>query len=191
MKYGELTLGQVEALVNKLGGKDRVLEFLRGGVQIVVKQPGLLCRATTVKVPGIAKFVVKDHLTAVNVGWIDKNFDQFFRNKQEEDVDDITLVVSRLEKDSLDTSILAELGDRAETSLAHLFALLEKQSKGEQGILLTNGYANIFYIRGTDGNLWAVSANWNSYDGYWDVEASSVERPCWWNVGGQVFSRDS
>lgn len=30
MKYGELTLGQVEAIVNKLGGHDKVLRFLRG-----------------------------------------------------------------------------------------------------------------------------------------------------------------
>ncbi len=35
MKYGELTLGQVEAIVNKLGGMDGVQRFLRG--ELVIK----------------------------------------------------------------------------------------------------------------------------------------------------------
>lgn len=34
MKYGELNLGQVEAIVNKLGGMDGVQRFLRGEVTI-------------------------------------------------------------------------------------------------------------------------------------------------------------
>jgi len=187
----ELTAGQLNALVKKVGGKERVLEILRGEAEIVVKQPDLLCRVTTVEVPGTAKFVAKSRLKAANVGWTDDNFNQLFRDKVEEQVSDATLVVSRLEKGSLDAPILAELGDRAETQLAHMFALLEKQNKGEQGVLLTNGYANIFYIRGTDGNLWAVGAVWGSGGGCWGVGAYSVESPGRWNVGCQVFSRDS
>jgi len=37
MKYGDLTLGQVEAMVNKLGGMDGVHRFLSG--ELVVKEP--------------------------------------------------------------------------------------------------------------------------------------------------------
>lgn len=37
MKYGELNLGQVEAIVNKLGGMDGVRRFLSG--ELVVKEP--------------------------------------------------------------------------------------------------------------------------------------------------------
>jgi len=61
----------------------------------------------------------------------------------------------------------------------------------EQGILLTNGYANIFYVRGTDGNLWAVLARWCSGLGYWRVEAGSVGGPGVWHAGRQFLSRDS
>lgn len=36
MKYGELTLGQIEAIVNKLDGMEGVLQFLRGNVEITM-----------------------------------------------------------------------------------------------------------------------------------------------------------
>lgn len=36
MKYGEMTLGQIEALVNKLGGMDKVRQILSGTVEVVM-----------------------------------------------------------------------------------------------------------------------------------------------------------
>ncbi|MCX6786409.1 MAG: hypothetical protein NTU85_01140 [Candidatus Kaiserbacteria bacterium] len=38
MKYGELNLGQVEAIVNKLGGMEGVQRFLAGNSEVVVKK---------------------------------------------------------------------------------------------------------------------------------------------------------
>ncbi len=38
MKYGELTLGQIEAIVNKLGGMDGVRRFLSGELTLSVPQ---------------------------------------------------------------------------------------------------------------------------------------------------------
>ena len=37
MKYGKLDLGQIEAVVNKLGGMDGLNKFLRG--ELVVSEP--------------------------------------------------------------------------------------------------------------------------------------------------------
>jgi predicted metal-dependent peptidase len=99
------------------------------------------------------------------------------------------LRVSQLKKNSLDKPILAELGDKAETTLSAIWELLTKQPNGESGVLLTNGYANIFYVRDAKGVLWAVGARWSS--GGWYVCASSVEGPGGWNEGSQVFSRNS
>lgn len=155
------------------------------------KQPPLLKRITTITAPAVQRFVAKDCLKVANVGWTSNNFKKLFLGKVEENVLEQKLAVSRLERASLDAPILAELGDKAEVSLAYLFDLLKKQSKGEDGVLLTNGYANIFYVRSTDGNLWAVRADWDSHNRYWDVEAASVEDPCRWRGGRQVFSRDS
>src|SRR3990167_289871 len=36
--------------------------------------------------------------------------------------------------------------------------------------------------------LWAVNANWNSDNRYWNVNANSVENPNRWNAGNQVLS---
>ena len=152
--------------------------------------PQFLRKVTTVSVFCAKKFVAKDQLQAANIGWTNSNFDKFFLNKVEENVGDTTLAVHRLEKGSKDSMIRTELGDRAEIQLAHFFELLKKQSKGEEGRLLVNGYANIAYIIGNDGNLWAVLALWFSAFRCWAVLACSVESPAEWAAGRQVLSRD-
>ncbi len=98
---------------------------------------------------------------------------------------------SLLKRASPDAPILAGLEDKAEVSLAHMFDLLKKQAHGEEGVLLTNGYANIFYVRDADGILWAVVAYWGSGYRDWLVEAHSIGTPGRWGGGGRVFSRDS
>jgi len=161
------------------------------------ERPGLLRRIATTTATGVQRFVCDDEaLKAANIGWTGKNFKAHFLDKVEEGVSDAVVVVHRLERASPDVPILAELGNRAEIQLAHFFALLQKQSKGEDGLLLVNGYANVAYIKGNDGSFWAVRAFWSS--GYRDwfveaysVEAYSVEDPSRWDDGRQVLSRDS
>lgn len=50
-----------------------------------------------------------------------------------------------------------------------------------QGVVVWTAYC-IF-------SIWAVNANWNSDDRYWNVEANSVENPNRWNDGNQILSR--
>jgi glutamine phosphoribosylpyrophosphate amidotransferase len=97
---------------------------------------------------------------------------------------------NKLLKNSTDTPIIAELGGEkvAETSLAEMFSLLKKQANGQKGVLLTNGYANIFYVRDQSGVLRAVGARW--HDGGWNVSADAVSYPDAWRAGDQVFSRN-
>jgi len=190
----DYTAGQLNAMVKKLieqGGADALDKFLRG--ELVLKMPDLLkLVASKVQVSGAKRFVAKDELESANVGYTgSSNFDNFFLNKVEENVGEATLAVHKLEKNSVDAPIMTELGSRAEISLAHFFDLLKKQSKGQKGTLLVNRRANIAYIRGTDGNIWAVNASWNSYLGCWFVFADSVEGPDGWGAGRQVLSRDS
>ena len=71
--------------------------------------------------------------------------------------------------------------------LAYLWELLTKQPNGEEGMLLTNGHANIFYIRDTDDTPWVVSADWRSIG--WCVGALSALSPDGWDEGDQVFAR--
>src|SRR5574344_1916264 len=50
MKYGELNLGQIEALVNKLGGMDAVRNILSGVVEITTKAISYIATVFTVTV---------------------------------------------------------------------------------------------------------------------------------------------
>ena len=155
--------------------------------------PILKLIASCIKVSGCKKFVAdKVSLKAVNVGWTGDNFNQNFLGKVEEDIEDGMLAIHRLEKRALDAPIRQELGqEREEITLAHFLDLLARQSKGENGVLLVNGYANIAYIRDKNGKLWAVSASWYSGGRCWRVEARSVESPRGWLDGSRVLSRDS
>ncbi|MBU1164618.1 hypothetical protein KKA15_03585 [Patescibacteria group bacterium] len=157
----------------------------------VVRQADLLKQVTKVVIDGAKEFYAKDHLKEANIGWTSDSFNKLFLNKREKDVAATTIAVHNLERDSLDAPIMTELGDRTETQLTNFFELLKRQSKGEEGTLLVNGRANIAYNRGTDDNLWAVVAYWNSGHGYWDLDAYSVENLLGWIAGRQVISRDS
>lgn len=184
---------QMQDLVNKMGGEEGIKRFLSGELKLVlVDQPPLLTSVTTTSMSAITKFSAKQTFgakkPAITLWYLGDTFKEKMLGKVEHDISATTLTAQALTRDSLDAPILAELGDRAEIFLAHVWDLLTKQANGESGILLTNGYANIFYVRGTDGNLWAVSAHWHAGCG-WRVDAHSVERPSGWYAGGQVFSR--
>ncbi len=99
-------------------------------------------------------------------------------------------MASRLEKTSTDSEILAEIGnDKQETALAHIFELLQKQSKRESGILLTNGCPTLFYARNVSDILSCVRVFWSSVGGGWDVSDHLLEyNRGGWDDGIQVFS---
>ena len=175
--------GDSESLV------DQFLQFLANGGRVILG--GLFKRITTVPVSGAKRFVAKDQLQEANIGWTGGNFKRLFLEKVEENVGDAVIAMDRLEEDLLDAPIRAELGDRAKIQLAHFFGLLKAQAKGEEGALLVNGCANIAYIRGIDGNFWAVDARWHFGFGCWDVGARSVKDPNRWSAGDHVLSCDS
>ncbi len=142
-----------------------------------------------------APFVAKEKFTLKKDGgicsYLHPDFSSWFLGKTEDAKGETTLRSARLTKDSLDKAILAELGTLAETTLTEMFTMMEAQADGKEGDLLTNGYANIFYIKditGT-GTLRAVRARWA--DDGWGVVAFSVEYPRRWGGGRRIFSRNS
>jgi len=147
----------------------------------------------TVKILSTGKFIVGDNFTIdskkVKIAWIEDNFRNNFSSKVEEAQAETTLNISKLKKNSLDALIITELGSATETTLANIWELLKKQPKGESGKLLTNSYANIFYVRDVKGVLWAVHVLWDG--GGWGVFASSVAVSVEWGEGRRVFSRNS
>ncbi|MBI2052102.1 MAG: hypothetical protein HYT38_00280 [Candidatus Sungbacteria bacterium] len=167
------------------------------------KQPEpLLEPVGTITIPAAtARFIARDRFVVnispaapVKISYIGDNFAEWFLKddgKTEDPIGEQTLRYARLRQSSVDGPIISELGGeaKAETTLTEMFALMERQSKGEAGILLTDGYANIFYVRDIAGLFRAVYPYW--YGDGWYVFAGSVEDPGWWYGGYRVFSSNS
>ena len=151
--------------------------------------------ATTSKFVAKTRFVVNTERNApVRISYIGDNFKAWFLNgdgKTEDPESVRTLRYHKLRQSSVDGPIITELGGEAktETTLSEMFSLMEKQKHGEDGVLLNNGWANIFYIKDSAGVLRAVCVDWGA-DG-WCVGARSVGHPRRWGGGRQVFSRNS
>lgn len=139
------------------------------------------------------KFVINTSASAkVKISYLGDNFKSWFLEgdgKIEELIGEQTLRYAKLRKSSVDGPIISELGGetKAETALAEMFSLMKEQANGEAGILLNNGYANIFYVHDLSGVLRTVDVFW--YGDGWYVFASAVENPFRWDDGSQVFSR--
>lgn len=201
IKYGNLTLAQIESIVDKLGGMDGVEQFLRGESVVsiigVPTESSLVKHLGSVEIPAQARhFVVADDFVVdtsdgavVKISNVWNGFKEYFLDKVEKPCGSLTLNYGILQKGSVDGPIIVGLGWEAkvETTLGAVFFLMKKQRNGESGILLTNGYANIFYIRDTKNELRAVRVYWNG-DG-WRVYAVFVSGPNEWYEGCQVFSR--
>lgn len=178
----------------------KVIELIRGNAEIVavklLESLGIVAiTAATTSFVAKEKFVRDTSRNAkVKISYLGDNFKAWFLNgdgKTEDPESVQTLRYHKLRQSSVDGPIIAELGGRelAETTLSEMFSLMEKQGKGEDGVLLNNGYANIFYIKDSAGVLRAVYVGWGG--GGWGVNARSVEGPGRWNAGCQVFSRNS
>lgn len=195
-----LTAGQLNAIVKKLGGHDRALMFLRDELTVSEPvKPKLLELLGIVSVPASAKkFVAKKKFVintgddaSVKISYLGDNFKNEFLGKTEKPFAGSELRQQKLMESSVDGPIIAEIGGeaKAETTLTEIFALMEKQGKGQAGALLNNGWWNIFYVRNAKGVLRAVYVGWGG--GGWGVYAGSVEGPIRWYAGRQVFSRNS
>ncbi|MEK7195270.1 MAG: hypothetical protein AAB655_01085, partial [Patescibacteria group bacterium] len=119
--------------------------------------------ATTTSFVAKDRFVVNTKQNApVKIAYLWDDFRAWFTDKVEQPFEGSTLKYGKLSRSSVDGSIIAELGgeEKAETTLAEIFSLMAAQMaaqpSGESGPLLTNGYANIFYVRDAKGVLRAV-----------------------------------
>jgi hypothetical protein len=214
----EFTTGPLNQLIVNLGGQEgdqweeELKKFLRkepcwsnGQVAQVTQPkptPSILELVSTIVVSATtSRFVAKEKVVVdtkrnapVKISAVWDNFTIWFLSgdsKIEDPVSEQTLRYHKLRKSSVDGPIITELGgeEKSETTLTEMFSLMEKQKNGEDGVLLNNGYANIFYVRDQNGVLRAVNVRWD--DGGWGVSARSVEYPGRWYVGRRVFSRNS
>lgn len=189
MKYGELNLGQIEALVNKLGGMDGVKRFLAGTIEVVTK--GILAL-----VNGAVKFDAVDthdpqafYQTRAGL-WVSDEFRSRILSKAKP-VKKLAATVGKsydLTQNAYDRGITAGLPegyafDESEVC-ARIATLIQKQSKGEADDPLNNGYWNLFYVAGC-----VVDLRWNAGLRGWSVSAWGLGDDHW-AAGDRVFSRN-
>lgn len=99
---------------------------------------------------------------------------------------------TQLTKSMFDSEILAELNNPQPFTVSEFAAiiceLLSRQPNSEDGQLLNNGYANIFYVKLEDERVVAVVVHWSSDARGWRLNACAFV-DCKWDVGHCVFSR--
>ena len=147
--------------------------------------------ATTEKFVAKDKFKVDTSKKAkVKIAYLGDNFEEWFLGKEEAPFAGSTINGRKLEKNSIDDPILAELGgnEAAETTLTEMYAAMAAQPNGESGSLLNDGRANIFYIEDINGTLCAVRVLWHS--GGWRVNAHLIGHPLEWDANDRVFARN-
>ncbi len=99
---------------------------------------------------------------------------------------------TQLTRNMFDSEILAELNNPQPFTVSEFAALirelLSKQPKGEDGQLLNNGYANIFYVKLEDARVVVVDVSWLSGGREWYPRAYALGDGCW-DDGRCAFSR--
>ncbi|NTU67116.1 MAG: hypothetical protein HGB08_04310 [Candidatus Moranbacteria bacterium] len=202
-------LGSICDLLEKVSGKEGGEEWLAELKKFLLRKPcwtGEVVKTILEFVGNVTvtltagEFIAKDNFVLntgknarVKISYLGDNLKKYFLDKIENFIGDgdVSLVYNKLKESSRDIPIISELGgeDQAETMLGVIFSLMSKQPNGEDGVLLSNGYANIFYVRDDVQVLWAVGVGWGG-DG-WRVNAYSVAGTNGWDGAYRVFSRNS
>lgn len=194
----DVSLSEFEGPLGELvqqckSNRDRFEEFKLWLKKVRVR---ILKLVTTVHVCGAKRFVARGAFGKDNPAGIKfylwGDFSNNFLDKIEEDIPAGELAIYTLTKGSVDGPIREELTSAyEETKLAYLYELVSRQPNGEAGPLLTDGGANIFYIRDAKGQVWTVRAYWGSAHREWVLRAYSVANPVEWFAGNQVVSQAS
>lgn len=173
------TTGQIQDSARQLFSTD-LLEFV-----------------TSANVEAIERFSVKEVMETGRIGdvkfWLNENFQCVFGSLVETNVPTRTMRSHRLKKGSVDGPILEELGgtEQVRVFIAHMFMLACRQGQGQEGFLLTNGWATIGYAPDPNDSetFWAVFFFWFASSREWHVLAHPITVPHEWRAGYRVVSR--
>ena len=178
-KYNELTVGQSEACINRMGGWDNFLRFIGGQGKVVFETILTLLRITRIAAQPTVT-ISEEYFKEAGMVWANDTFQAEFYGLEVPATEETELAVRKLEEASLDTPILAELGDNAEISVSQFKAFLAANRESSEWF--------IFYFTGRNGKR-AVHAFWHVARGGWYVDADSVAAPDGWSQGRRVVSR--
>ena len=171
--------------VKKVSGGDllaRLLLVVRDLADVVVMKLLTIVRRVSIAAqPTIT--TSEEYFKEAGVVWMDENFKAQFLGLEVAAIGETELTIRKLEVASVDDPIIAELGgkEKAEISVSQFRAFLAANRDSSERF--------IFYLKGKDGNLWAVRARWRRVRRCWGVGAHPVDGPGEWGSGGRVLSR--
>lgn len=189
MKYSKLNLGQIEAVMNAVGGEEGVKRLLSG--ELVVRPLEFLKKLHGITVGGFPKgFYAADQIVsgAYPFNRLSDEFKRLFLGKVEHDVRVGSVSVYEIQcHGTYDFQIRAELGERVGINLAHLFQLLVNDTL--VGINSESGNGGFAHVRGVDNNLYTVQMDRVQLDEEgtqgWELEvlephsADKLGKGCW------------
>ena len=193
-----LTLKEIQELIEKLGGDQKVREILSKNAETSVSKiilNGLTTNGTVTVGPLTKTFVSKDFFRDDNRD-VKLYIYGSFTNRVLPSTGEVskqpaaTIVSYELTKAMYDHEIRAELPENHVFAIDDLWMiadLISHQPRGESGTLLNNGYANLFYIQ-VGASVFVVSVNWHDSDWFvyvWDLVGHGR-----WYDGYRVFSRN-
>jgi hypothetical protein len=165
----------------------------------------LLQKVAVSSCAAVFKFVAYDHFEVdtrrearVQICSMAADFGTRFVCTTENNIEAASLTAHSLLRAAPCTDVLAELGDRAEVPLAHVWELLSRQPHGGKDTIMTREMllvdeitfnTNVFFGRDKNGDLWAIFLDWKSFYKGWNIGARRVEDPYPLREGSRIFSR--
>lgn len=205
-KYSSWNFGQVEALLNILGGDEVGRNILAGKIRVKLEHTTPLLtppRPLTLAVSP-AKPTTQCFTDRSRYYYRDTDLDRWLPKNQPAGTEK-QFSGRELARNATFAEMVADItgitGDVATMSKAliegghtvtcpQIEDATERQEKGEAVGLQTIGYANLFFVEGADGSVLVVRVN--RYDGrQWFVNVHRLDDSCVWSAEGRVFARNS
>ena len=183
-----------KALGTKLGGVGVVKAILRGTSTVTVEVIHRLTPLTSFAVEEGDINLMEFFTTREGEGlWISDNFNNLILKGASKNASaaTTTLGYADLAQPANDAEIRNELPEGhvftgVVTFLVYFAKLIESQWGGKDGVLLNNGYANIFYVK-VNGEVFVVYVLWSARDREWRCHARRLGDGRW-DAGRRAFS---
>ncbi len=176
-KYSDLTMGQIEAIINKMGGLKFAQAYLRGEYQL-----NPVAQATGDTFDSAQYFVTHPGLY-VWPEFTQQILPAYPGSIKKRGIKGVYFV--DLSRNMCDREIVEEhLGGEKEAR-KHAFTpdqvadLIDAQPDGKSSELLSNVSANILYMTGVGGVLFPVYVRWHSSFSHWIVRVFRFEDGPW------------
>jgi hypothetical protein len=192
-----LEMRQLNALVKKLGGEDVVRGILADRMLFEITERELLAPLDPITIRPVGLCKAQNSLKTCPGLYVYATFTDRVLPAVQGEVslpEEITLPSYTLTERAADKRIRENLPENHVFGADELCAILidlviKSQPNGTEGPLLTNGYANLFYVKGKDDHVCLVVVRWSADYRGWSVLAWSLDAYTW-NAEYRVFSRN-